>query len=72
MDQNGENFKYVLEYSSTEPTFSATKTFEPYELEFNVPDAGYYRPWTFKIQGKNKIGGGPFCDGKSYSGQNGM
>ena len=71
IDQNGQNFEYVLEYSSNDPDFSAKETFNATEKEFKIPNAGYYRLWSYKIYGKNRVGPGPNCSGAANSGQDG-
>lgn len=71
IDHNGGDFHYVLEYYSSINVNPTPKRFERYQHEFKIPNAGYYHLWSYKIQGKNIVGGGPFCEGNAYSGQNG-
>ncbi|XP_028417506.1 fibronectin type III domain-containing protein-like [Dendronephthya gigantea] len=71
MERNGESFRYLLQYwPDASPEKRRNKTFNPVQLEFEVPNAGYYQLWKFQIQGVNKVGAGPYCTGQSRSGQN--
>ncbi|XP_028417508.1 fibronectin type III domain-containing protein-like, partial [Dendronephthya gigantea] len=71
IERNGESFRYLLQYwPDASPEKRRNKTFNPVQLEFEVPNAGYYQLWKFQIQGVNKVGAGPYCTGQSRSGQN--
>lgn len=69
IDQNGADFKYHLQYRKLGENDWKIHSAGSVSTEFHISKAGYYQLWEFQIQGVNKVGGGPFCEGKAFSGQ---
>ena len=71
IDQNGPKFHYQLEYQKRGGSIWRNKTLNTVTGKFDIPNAGFYELWDFRIRGVNEAGSGSVCSGKSYSGQNG-
>ena len=56
IDQNGPNFHYLLQYKKRGWSTWKNKTFNAATHQFQIPNAGYYELWDFRIWGVNDAG----------------
>ena len=71
IDRNGPNFHYLLQYKKRGWSTWKNKTFNAATHQFQIPNAGYYELWDFRIWGVNDAGPGSMCSGEANSGQDG-
>ena len=60
IDRNGPNFHYLLQYKKRGWSTWKNKTFNAATHQFQIPNAGYYELWDFRM-----------CSGEANSGQDG-
>ena len=70
IDQNGPKFHYQFEYKKRGGSTWQNKTLNATAEKFDIPNAGYYQLWDFRIRGVNEAGRGSVCSGNAYSSEN--